>query len=244
MNILDEIINKKRTFVESLPELKKDEGEFNRKTHSLIDQLNNEFSIIYEYKRKTPSSGDLGNPPINVQLSRYVETGAKIVSVLTDEPYFGGTYSDLQIARNEFPELILLNKEFIISEKQIDYAKYYGADVILLIAKVLSKESIKAFYDYAYTIGLDVIVEVHDEEDVEKLSLIEPKIVGINNRNLEDFSVSLDVTHKLAKMFSSETHIISESGIHTTEDLKYIKDISSGALIGTAFMNGDLLNVI
>jgi len=241
MNILDKIVKEKHAFVENLPNITLTDL---RETFSLEEKLKNEYTIIFEYKRKTPSSGHLSNSPIVGQVYRYKNRGAKVVSVLTDEPYFGGTYDDLKKVREAFPQLILLNKEFIISKKQIDYARSYGADVVLLIAKILSETQLKELHTYARSLQLDVIVECHDLQDIQKVNAFKPPIVGINNRNLDNFSVSLHTTEYLVKQMYYTPLIISESGIHTLDDLNTVKAVSNGALIGTAFMKGNLLHAV
>ena len=244
MTILDEIITTKIGFVEHLPAVDHQLKAMQRIPHSLVEQLKKEFTIIFEYKRKTPSSGFLNDISLKEQLINYTKFGAKIVSILTDNPYFGGSFNDLKEARNLYPDLIILNKDFIISEKQIDVAKLNGADIILLIAKALDSETITRLYHYAYSLKLSVIVEVHDSEDVAKILALKPDVVGINNRNLEDFSVDLNTTFNLADELKYKPFIISESGISSKEDLIKVKTISNAALIGTAFMKGNLLDAI
>ena len=245
MTILDEIIEAKKKLIPSLPHIDRTSVNFKRKPHSLKKVLEeNDFSIIFEYKRKTPSSGHLNDINIVEQIGSYIKHGSKVVSVLTDTPFFGGTFDDLATARDNFPHLVLLNKDFIIHTKQIDMAKENGADVILLIAMVLDSYTLINLYDYAYSLGLDVIVECHDEADIEKANLFQPEIVGINNRNLKDFSVDIFTCERLQKDLNYKPLFISESGIHTAEDLQTVKSFSNAALIGTAFMKGDLINAV
>jgi indole-3-glycerol phosphate synthase len=134
-------------------------------------------------------------------------------------------------------KLPIIRKDFIIDEYQIYEAKLIGADAILLIAAILDDETMRTFYDLAYELGLDVLLEVHDEEEMERAVKLGARIIGVNNRNLKNFTISLETTKRLSKMLPEDTIFVSESGVTTTEDIKFLRDSKVNALlIGRAFM--------
>ena len=157
------------------------------------------------------------------------------MSVVTDQEFFKAEPDDLKIARQRI-SLPILRKEFIVDEYQIIEAKSMGADAILLIAAILTKEQIQQFTNTAHTLGLEVLIEVHDNFEIQKLCGQED-LVGINNRNLNDFSVSLDTSIDLIKLIEGYKVKISESGIRTAEDIVQLKQAGfNGFLIGEYFM--------
>ena len=161
------------------------------------------------------------------------------MSVLTDGKYFGGSLDDLILARAS-SNLPLLRKEFIIDQYQIIEAKAYGADVILLIAAILSKEEIKQFSTLAKQLNLDVLLEVHNEEELHKSIMPSIDMLGVNNRNLKTFEVSLDTSKTLSEMIPNDFVKVSESGISTVEAIKDLKQFGyKGFLIGENFMKTD-----
>jgi indole-3-glycerol phosphate synthase len=243
MNILDKIIAQKRIEVEarkketSVSELER--GPFYKsETHSLKASLLDESKtgIIAEYKRKSPSKGIINNQAhVEEVTAAYAAYGASGISVLTDEEFFGGTLADLQKAAilNKLP---LLRKDFMIDEYQLHEAKAYGASVILLIAANLSVEEVKTLATAAKNLGLEVLLEIHNEQELEHIC-DEVDLVGVNNRNLKTFEVSLDQSVHLSKMIPSGKIKISESGIHKIEDIQYLKEYGyKGFLIGENFM--------
>jgi indole-3-glycerol phosphate synthase len=199
------------------------------------------LNVIAEIKRASPSKGDIRvDVDPKIQALRYVQAGANAISVLTDTPFFKGSMEDLAAVR-EVVDVPILNKDFIIDKVQIDRAKAYGADVILLIAAALSMDKLEELYVYAYEQGMEVLLEVHNEEELELALAIEPKIIGINNRNLHNFEVSLKTTEILAeKVRSQEILLISESGIFTNDDAKRVAASGAkGILVGEALMRAD-----
>ena len=214
---------------------------FERGTISLAKKLRNSDSgIIAEHKRRSPSKSIINNN-LNVQdvAKGYEEAGVCGMSVLTDGKYFGGSLDDLLIARASanFP---LLRKEFIIDEYQLIEAKAHGADVILLIAAVLSRDEIKSFSETAKSLGLDVLLEVHNQEELEKSIMPSLDMLGVNNRNLKTFEVSLETSKSLAKQIPDDFVKVSESGISNVEAIKELKPYGyQGFLIGENFMKTD-----
>lgn len=211
---------------------------FGRETVSLANALRNSSTgIIAEHKRRSPSK-DTINQKTNVgQVAiGYEKAGVCGMSVLTDIKYFGGSLEDLLLARASV-KMPLLRKEFIINEYQILEAKSHGADVILLIAAILSKEEIKAFSKLAKSIGLDVLLEVHNEEELHKSIMPSLDMLGVNNRNLKTFEVSLETSKALSALIPDDFVKVSESGISSIEAIKDLKQYGyQGFLIGENFM--------
>jgi len=246
MNILDKITADKRKEVDlkkSLISAKQLEESFlfERQTISLTERLKNSTSgIIAEHKRRSPSKATI-NQDLNVQdvAKGYENAGVCGMSVLTDGKYFGGSLDDLIIARAS-SNLPLLRKEFIIDQYQIIEAKAYGADVILLIAAILSKEEIKQFSTLAKQLNLDVLLEVHNEEELHKSIMPSIDMLGVNNRNLKTFEVSLETSKLLSEIIPNDFVKVSESGISSVEAIKDLKQFGyKGLLIGENFMKTD-----
>ena len=246
MNILDKIVKDKRVEValrKNLIPIKQLENSvlFDRKTVSLAKNLrNSNTGIIAEHKRRSPSKSIINNS-LNVQdvAKGYENAGVCGMSVLTDAKYFGGSLDDLLLARASC-NLPLLRKEFIIDEYQILEAKAYGADVILLIAAILTKKEIKQFSELAKSLQLDVLLEVHNEAELHKSIMPSLDMLGVNNRNLKTFEVSLDTSKALSKMIPNEFVKVSESGISSIEAIKELIPYGyQGFLIGENFMKTD-----
>ncbi len=243
MNILDKITRDKRIEVnlrKQLIPIKQLEQSilFERKTISLSKKLKESSSgIIAEHKRRSPSKQVI-NHDLNIfdVAKGYENAGVCGMSVLTDGKYFGGSLDDLLTARSSC-NLPLLRKEFIIDPYQIIEAKAYGADVILLIAAILSKEEIKQFSELAKSLNLEVLLEVHNEAELYKSIMPSLDLFGINNRNLKTFEVSLETSKQLSKLIPNDFVKISESGISSTEAIKTLKPYGfKGFLIGENFM--------
>lgn len=201
-------------------------------------QANERLKLIAEFKRASPSKGMINatlDPEQQAQL--YQTLGASMISVLTDEQFFKGSYQDLARVKQTVEQPIL-NKDFIIDEIQIDHAFSYGADLILLIVASLTEERLKQLYDHAKQLGLEVLVEVHDEAELKAAQAIGAKLIGVNNRDLKTFNVDLAVTERLAKLIDHEREIlISESGIKTAEDVLRVKKSGARAiLVGETLM--------
>ena len=214
---------------------------FSRETFTLINQLKRSDSgIIAEHKRRSPSKLVI-NQNLNVSdvAKGYENAGSCGMSVLTDGKYFGGSLDDLIIARASC-NLPLLRKEFVINEYQILEAKACGADVILLIASILKNEEIQLFSELAKSIGLEVLLEVHNEEELNKSIMASIDMIGVNNRNLKTFEVSTKISKELSEMIPDEFVRVSESGISSVETIKDLKGYGyQGFLIGENFMKTD-----
>ena len=243
MNILDKITLDKRKEValrkQLIPTSQLEQSVlFKRPTASLADNLRNSKSgIIAEHKRRSPSKSVINNT-LNVQdvAKGYESAGVCGMSVLTDGKYFGGSLDDLLTARAAC-NLPLLRKEFIIDEYQMLEAKAYGADVILLIAAILSRQEIKQFSEFAKSLHLDVLLEVHNEDELHKSIMPSLDMLGVNNRNLKTFDVSLDTSKNLSNLIPNDFVKVSESGISNIEAIKELQPYGyQGFLIGENFM--------
>jgi indole-3-glycerol phosphate synthase len=243
MNILDKIVADKYKEVDlkkSLIPIQQLEASvlFERETPSLANALrNSKTGIIAEHKRRSPSKDTINqNTNVGQVAKGYEKAGVCGMSVLTDIKYFGGSLEDLILARASV-KMPLLRKEFIIDEYQILEAKAHGADVILLIAAVLSKEEIKIFSELAQSLDLDVLLEVHNEAELHKSIMPSLDMLGVNNRNLKTFEVNLDTSKTLSKMIPDDFVKVSESGISAIEAIQDLKQYGyQGFLIGENFM--------
>jgi indole-3-glycerol phosphate synthase len=243
MNILDKIVAAKLIEVAhrkaETPLLKLTQNPaFKEAGFSLRRSLKKKGStgIIAEHKRKSPSLGWIreGSDVVEV-VTGYAQAGAACLSVLTDEPFFGGTMFDLRAARRAV-QIPILRKDFMIDEYQIYEAKANGADVILLIAECLSKKEVKNLAECAKNVGLEVLLEMHDAEGLDKICDA-VTCVGINNRNLKTFDVSLQTSIDLSKMIPDSFVKVAESGISKPESIALLRGYGfEGFLIGEAFM--------
>jgi len=243
MTILDKIITHKKREVLlkkaiiPITELEKS-VLFDRKTVSLTNNLiHSTTGIIAEHKRRSPSKGEI-NFAFSVEevVKGYENAGVCGISVLTDAPFFGGSLDDLILARAT-TNLPLLRKEFIVEEYQILEAKANGADVILLIAAVLSANEIKKLSELAQSLGMEVLLEVHNLEELQKSIVPSLNMIGVNNRNLKTFEVSLNISKDLAMEIPTDFVKISESGIASIEAINELKPFGyKGFLIGEHFM--------
>ncbi|WP_337103461.1 indole-3-glycerol phosphate synthase TrpC [Paenibacillus sp. YIM B09110] len=202
---------------------------------------NRSMGLIAEVKKASPSKG-LIRPDFNpTELALAYETaGADCISVLTDRDYFQGANEYLSAIRSVVG-LPLLRKDFTIDYRQVYEARVIGADAILLIAAILTKETLGELHDIAKSIGLDVLVEVHNREELELvLELDKAKLIGINNRDLKSFVTDLRTTEALIGMMPKDVTVISESGIAGRADMDYLQSIGAqGVLIGEHFMRHD-----
>ena len=200
-----------------------------------------EIAVIAEVKKGSPSKGII-SPDFNPTAiaSSYEKGGADAVSVLTDEKFFYGSLDYIPIIRQAI-KLPVIRKDFIIHELQIEEAGNYGADAILLIAAILDQNQIRDYLQMSTELGMDALVEVHDEKELEKSLIAGSRLIGINNRDLRDFTVDLQTTIRLRREIPDSIPVVSESGIKSREDMKMLEDESiAAALIGETFMrSGD-----
>jgi len=194
-------------------------------------------AIIAEVKKASPSAGVIRE---NFQADEiaisYAQAGAACLSVLTDVDFFQGKPEYLQLARNAC-QLPVLRKDFIIDPWQVCESRVMGADCILLIVSALRQESLEELLDTAKQAGLDVLIEVHDEAEMERTLRLDHDLIGVNNRNLNTFETSLSTSERLKKMLSAEQLLVTESGIRTSADVKRMQDSGINMfLVGEAFM--------
>jgi indole-3-glycerol phosphate synthase len=194
-------------------------------------------SVIAEYKRRSPSAGEIrSGASVEELVSAYERGGAVAVSVLTEEDHFGGSLDDLAAAR-AVTDLPILRKDFTVDPYQLYEAKVYGADAVLLVVGALSDASLGSLYGIARQLELDAIVEVHDEEELARALEVDADVIGINNRDLGDFSVDLGVTFELLTDVPAGKTVVSESGIHTRADVEELERVGVDAvLVGEALM--------
>lgn len=242
MNILEKIIEHKKTEIAQRIKdwpvsVLEQQRFFNRQTISLKKTLldSSKTGIIAEYKRKSPSKGVINNrDSVEAVTKAYYGYGASGLSILTDYEFFGGSLDDLVAARDN--NLPILRKDFMIAEYQLIEAKAFGADVILLIAACLSPFEVQTLSATAKGLGLEVLLELHDESELEHICDT-VDLVGVNNRNLKNFEVDLEHSVRLAQQIDERFIKIAESGINDVMNIQYLKQYGfQGFLIGEYFM--------
>ena len=247
MNILDEIVAKTKSKLEekkqgvSLEELSSKIDFENLKETNFKKSLQNKTeAIIAEIKRASPSAGIISDnfDPV-LKSKEYESFGASALSILTEEDYFLGNIQYLKDVKAT-TSLPILRKDFIVDEYQIYESKLIGADCILLIASILNDEELKNFSEIAERLKLDYIIEVHDEEELQRVKHFSNAIIGVNNRNLKTFDVDINNSVELKKIFEGENIFIAESGIKSKKDIEYLQQHNINVfLIGESLMKGD-----
>ena len=247
MNILDEIVAKTKSKLEekkqglSLEELSSKIDFENLKETNFKKSLRNKAeAIIAEIKKASPSAGIISDNFDPVSKSKEYESfGASALSILTEEDYFLGNIQYLMDVK-AITSLPILRKDFIVDEYQIYESKLIGADCILLIASILNDEELKNFSEIAERLKLDYIIEVHDEEELQRVKHFSNAIIGVNNRNLKTFDVDINNSVELKKIFEGENIFIAESGIKSKKDIEYLQQHNINVfLIGESLMKGD-----
>lgn len=241
MNILDRIIETKRAEVLQLKLNGVERIDREALKPSIKQRLAGaDLSVIAEIKRASPSKGAIAlDVDVVAQAKQYEASGATVISVLTDETYFKGSMDDLAAVAAAV-DIPVLCKDFMIDRVQIDRAKAHGARLILLIVAALEQETLADLYAYAYAEGLEVLVEVHDEEELRRAEAIGAQIIGINNRNLKKFEVDLQTSVGLLEQKQPDVRYISESGIKTVEEAQLLHAAGAdGILVGETLMRAD-----
>ncbi|MEC1716729.1 indole-3-glycerol phosphate synthase TrpC [Schinkia azotoformans] len=206
-----------------------------------LQNTKNEVALIAEVKKASPSKGIIKENFDPIQIAKeYERGGADAISVLTDSRYFQGKREYIPAIKKAV-SLPILRKDFIIDENQVLESKLIGADAILLIAEVLEASKLYEFYQFATELGLDCLVEIHSSEALEGiLSIFTPKIIGVNNRNLKTFEVTLEQTETITSYIPEESLFISESGIFTHDDILRVKKAGAKAvLVGESLMRAE-----
>ena len=245
--ILDQIVANRRQEVElqkskiPLSELKA-VIDLSLPRNSLSDKLLSKGSsgIIAEFKHRSPSKGIINDRVLpEIVTKGYSEAGVSGISVLTDSTYFGGSTLDFQAARIANPLTPMLRKDFMVDEYQLFESRLMNADVILLIAAVLEKLEISRFTSIAHDLGMEVLLELHDEDEIQKIDN-NVDMIGINNRNLKDFKVDLDRSLQLLNKLPADAIKISESGLGDPKTVDYLRSRGfQGFLMGENFMKTD-----
>jgi indole-3-glycerol phosphate synthase len=250
VNILDKIVEQKKREVARLParliaagdlrDAMLEHGERRDFLAALKNPRCGDIGLIAEVKKASPSAGVICKDFDAIRIAKeYEVAGASCLSVLTDEKFFQGSLDYLRQIRAAV-KLPLLRKDFIIDERQILEAIEWGADAILLIVAILNDGQLTKFHTLAIEAGLAVLVEVHDEEELERALKISPALIGVNNRNLKSFAVDLAITERLAAKMedgrwkmanASSPLLVAESGIHTRADVERLKKCGAGAIL-------------
>ena len=240
MNILDKIVNEKKNHLKYLDQ-KLNKTSFKKIKPLFIEAIKKELlkgnnALIVEFKRYSPSVRKFKNIKyLQEVIGQYEESNCCCISILTDKN-FGGSLNDLIIAK-KITSKPIIRKDFIINKKQILESKIYGADAILLIAKILTKKELNNLFNFATKIGLDVLIEVENKLEIKKLDKIKFKLIGINNRNLREQKIDLNKSIELSEMLTDKV-VVSESGISS----KNIKKLKSKSKISTFLVGGSILN--
>lgn len=244
-NILDKIVNTKRTEIEALKTLrplemlKKEAGKFQQKRRPFKALFEKGPVLIAEIKPRSPTIGELiADSPLQIA-DLYAKSEADVISVLTDAEYFGGSNELLKEVRTRVPQTIL-RKDFIIDEYQVYETFLLPADAFLLIASILTESKLADLLKLGSTLRLDALVEVRDEKEMEKALRAGASIMGINNRDLKTFSTDISVTEQLMKKMPKGAFVVSESGIGTAGDVVRVRKCGiSGILVGTSVLQSD-----
>lgn len=245
MSILDKIVATKRAEVETLKALRplealrKETANFPVGRRPFRALFEKGPVLIAEIKPRSPSMGELiADSPLEIA-DLYAKSRADVVSVLTDAEYFGGSNELLQEVRARVPQAIL-RKDFIIDECQVYETFLLKADSFLLIAAILTEDELAKFIALGTTLGMDALVETHDEKDIEKALRAGAKIIGINNRDLTTFNTDIATTERLIQKVSKDIPVLSESGIETAEDVKRVRRCGArGILVGTSVLQSE-----
>ena len=244
MNILDQIVLEKKNHLKYLSQKLNKKNNFkSTNSNSFLNAIENNLSknknaLIAEFKRYSPSVKSFNKVRyLQDVIEQYHKSKCCCISILTDKN-FGGSLNDINVAK-KISNKPIIRKDFIINEAQVFETKEFGADAILLIAKILSKSEIKKLYKLANKIGLDVLIEIESILEAKKIKDIDAKLIGINNRNLKEQKIDINKSIKLSKILNNKT-IISESGV-TVSNIKKIKNNSgiSSFLIGGSILNNE-----
>lgn len=244
MNILEKIATKKQESLKllkeslSLAQLEEIIEKNEIKHNDFMEAFrSNDLNIISEIKFASPSEGSISNLPLLEVADDYLSNGAKALSILTEEHYFKGNIDYIKQVKAFFPSARVLMKDFMIDPYQFFQAKAFGADAVLLIVALLGKEKTELYLKQARDLNLTPLVEVHNKEEMLIALDSGAELIGVNNRNLKDLSISLKTSEELASLAQKNTVLISESGIKTYSDLIHLKVFGyKGFLIGTSLM--------
>lgn len=242
MNILDQIVLEKKNFIKYLKQKELHSIKIPKKKSlfkkSIIQEIKKQKNaLIVEFKRFSPSVKNFNKiRSIQDTIEIYDKSKCCCISILTDKN-FGGSLNDISIAK-KLTNKPIIRKDFIIDKTQILESKLYGADAILLIAKILTKKKIEDLYQFANELNLDVLIEIESIHEISKINNIKSSLIGINNRNLKEQKINIDKSINLSNLIKNKNFIVSESGI----DIKNIKKIKEATNIKTFLIGGSILN--
>lgn len=230
-------------FLNKMTKIKQEEvkDKKQRKIDVFEEFKKNEFNIISEIKKASPSKGNINlEIDVNSVAKEYLSNGATALSILTEEKYFKGNIEDLKEIRKNNPNSILLRKDFILDEFQVYEAKFIQADMILIILSFLEYDKAKKLINLAFDLGLEVLLEVHDEQEMKQALTLGTNFIGVNNRNLKTLEVDLENSRKLAKYINKEKIFVCESGLSNIDDIIEMKKLGYNSfLIGSHFMQSE-----
>jgi len=242
MNILDQIVLEKKNFIKYLKQKELHAIKIPKKNSlfkkSIIQEIKKQKNaLIVEFKRFSPSVKNFNKiRSIQDTIEIYDKSKCCCISILTDKN-FGGSLNDISIAK-KLTNKPIIRKDFIIDKTQILESKLYGADAILLIAKILTRKQIEDLYQYSNELNLDVLIEIESIHEISKIKNIKSSLIGINNRNLKEQKINIDKSINLSNLIKNKNFIVSESGI----DIKNIKKIKEATNIKTFLIGGSILN--
>ena len=242
MNILDQIVLEKKNFIKYLKQKELHDLKIPKKKSlfkkSIIQEIKKQKNaLIVEFKRFSPSVKNFNKiRSIQNTIEIYDKSKCCCISILTDKN-FGGSLNDISIAK-KLTNKPIIRKDFIIDKTQILESKLYGADAILLIAKILTRKQIEDLYQFANELNLDVLIEIESIHEISKIKNIKSSLIGINNRNLKEQKINIDKSINLSNLIKNKNFIVSESGI----DIKNIKKIKEATNIKTFLIGGSILN--
>ena len=242
MNILDQIVLEKKNFIKYLKQkelhaikIPKKNSLFKKSIIQVIKKQKN--ALIVEFKRFSPSVKNFNKiRSIQDTIEIFDKSKCCCISILTDKN-FGGSLNDISIAK-KLTNKPIIRKDFIIDKTQILESKLYGADAILLIAKILTRKQIEDLYQFSNELNLDVLIEIESIHEISKIKNIKNSLIGINNRNLKEQKINIDKSINLSNLIKNKNYIVSESGI----DIKNIKKIKEATNIKTFLIGGSVLN--
>ena len=242
MNILDQIVLEKKNFIKYLKQKELHAIKIPKKNSlfkkSIIQEIKKQKNaLIVEFKRFSPSVKNFNKiRSIQDTIEIYDKSKCCCISILTDKN-FGGSLNDISIAK-KLTNKPIIRKDFIIDKTQILESKLYGADAILLIAKILTRKQIEDLYQFSNELNLDVLIEIESIHEISKIKNIKSSLIGINNRNLKEQKINIDKSINLSNLIKNKNFIVSESGI----DIKNIKKIKEATNIKTFLIGGSILN--
>ena len=242
MNILDQIVLEKKNFIKYLKQKELHSIKIPKKKSlfkkSIIQEIKKQKNaLIVEFKRFSPSVKNFNKiRSIQDTIEIYDKSKCCCISILTDK-HFGGSLNDISIAK-KLTNKPIIRKDFIIDKTQILESKLYGADAILLIAKILTRKQIEDLYQFANELNLDVLIEIESIHEISKIKNIKSSLIGINNRNLKEQKINIDKSINLSNLIKNKNFIVSESGI----DIKNIKKIKEATNIKSFLIGGSILN--